>query len=246
MSQWPRILPVGDQALVVEFGDSISPEINDRVYQLVTAVEQAADDRIGELVPTYRSLLIEYDAGVATFDEMRGVLAGILDSGGMKKAGRSASKRVFQLPVAYGGEYGPDLVAVAEHAGISKERVIEIHSGTSYRVFMLGFAPGFPYLGGMDPAIACPRLKTPRVRVPAGSVGIAETQTGVYPNDSPGGWQLIGRTPVRLFDPGADPPVVVQPGAFVRFVPVEAAAFETIREEVEAGVYKVRVTEAAG
>ena len=112
---------------------------------------------------------------------------------------------LHQIPVAYGGELGPDLDTVAGHAGLDVEEVIAIHSGTDYHVFMLGFAPGFPYLGGMDERIACPRLSTPRTRVPAGSVGIAESQTGVYPNESPGGWQLIGRTPIALFRRGCRP-----------------------------------------
>ena len=211
MAEWPRILPVGDQALVVEFGDVISPDVNDRVYEFAAAVERAADERIGELIPTYRSLLIGYDAGAATFGDMRDLVSQLLDAGTGTETGTTTPKNVFELPVAYGGEYGPDLATVAEHAGMPEDRVIEIHSGSSYRVFMLGFAPGFPYLGGMDQAIACPRLKTPRIRVPAGSVGIAESQTGVYPNESPGGWQLIGRTPVRLFDPSAEPPAVIQP-----------------------------------
>ena len=132
-----------------------------------------------------------------------------------------------QIPVAYGGEYGPDLETVAEHAGLTSEQVIEIHSGTDYHVFMLGFAPGFPYLGGMDPRIACPRLATPRTLVPAGAVGIAESQTGVYPNASPGGWQLIGRTPMALFDVKADPPAAMLPGTKVNFVAISHDEYES-------------------
>lgn len=244
MSEWPRVLPVGDQAIVVEFGDTISPEINDRVYELLRRVEAAGDSHVTELVPTYRSLLVQYDAESVSFDEMREILAPMLEPA--ETAGHEAGTRtVFELPVAYGGEHGPDLEAVASHTGLSPEQIIEIHSSTAYRVFMLGFAPGFPYLGGMDPAIACPRLKTPRTRVPAGSVGIAESQTGVYPNQSPGGWQLIGRTPVRLFDPTADPPAVILPGSFVRFVPIDQAEFAAVQRLVEAGEYDVPRSEGS-
>lgn len=242
MTDWPRVLPIGDQALVVEFGDEISPEINDRVYKFAAAVESAAGNRVVELVPTYRSVLVQYDAVAATYDEMVKLVEPLLgDMTG--DAGSAATRTVYEIPVSYGGEHGPDLETVAEHAGLARERVVEIHSGTAYRVFMLGFAPGFPYLGGMDESIACPRLKTPRTRVPAGSVGIAESQTGVYPNESPGGWQLIGRTPLKLFDPASDPPAVVQPGSFVRFVPIDADEFERIRDAVESGEYQVGTSE---
>jgi KipI family sensor histidine kinase inhibitor len=160
--------------------------------------------------------------------------------------GGSASqqqRRVFELPVAYWGEHGPDLATVAQHNGISEDEVIRIHSSTAYRVYMLGFSPGFPYLGGMDSRIACPRLKTPRTRVPAGSVGIAESQTGVYPNASPGGWQLIGRTPVRLFDPAQAPPSVLQPGHFVRFAAVPPDQFAAIEAQVAKGEYVIKSSE---
>ena len=143
-----------------------------------------------------------------------------------ESAEAATEPEIIELPVVYGGEDGPDLETVAEHAGLSTQEVIEIHSGTGYRVYMIGFAPGFPYLGGLDERIACPRLKTPRISVPAGSVGIAESQTGVYPNASPGGWQLIGRTAVKLFDPNVNAanasPSLITPGAEVRFVPVDA------------------------
>ncbi len=200
-----------------------------------------------ELVPTYRSLLVEYDLAVTDLDSIAAQLRSLIDSleqGGDRAVDRSVT--TYRIPVAYGGDSGPDLDTVAAHAGITADRVIDIHSGTAYRVYMVGFAPGFPYLGGMDSAIACPRMKTPRVRVPAGSVGIAESQTGVYPNASPGGWQLIGRTPVRLFDPAADPPAVIRPGGYVRFASISESEFDEIARAVEAGEYAVEVSENAG
>ena len=219
--EYPRIVPVGDSALLIEFGSGIDPEVNTRVYALAGQTEAAGHPAVVELVPTYRSLLVQYNPLVSDYGEMLSFMAG-LASGVEDSPGSAVEPKIIELPVVYGGEDGPDLDAVAEHAGLSAQEVIEIHAGTGYRVYMIGFAPGFPYLGGLDERIACPRLKTPRTRVPAGSVGIAESQTGVYPNASPGGWQLIGRTAVKLFDPSKASPSWVTPGAEVRFVPVKS------------------------
>ena len=217
----PRILPVGDSALLIEYGSGIDPAVNTRVYSLIDRIEVAGKPAVTELVPTYRSLLVQYDPLVSGYGEMLSFM-GDLVSGTEDSQSSAAEPRIIELPVVYGGEDGPDLETVAEHAGLSTQEVIEIHSGTGYRVYMIGFAPGFPYLGGLDERIACPRLKTPRISVPAGSVGIAESQTGVYPNASPGGWQIIGRTAVRLFDPEKSSPSLITPGSEVRFVPVDS------------------------
>jgi inhibitor of KinA len=242
----PRVLSSGDQAVAVEFGDRIDPAINDRVYAFGEQLSAAAPEWLVEAVPSYRSLLVQFDpfaidtAGVTEYCQM-------LLGRDAATAGEQLQRRIvkFDLPVAYGGEHGPDLATVAEHAGLSEDEVVAIHSSTPYRVYMLGFSPGFPYLGGMDNRIACPRLQTPRVRVPAGSVGIAESQTGVYPSASPGGWQLIGRTPVRLFDVGHEPPALLEPGHFVQFAPVSMEEFEQIAREVETGKYVVQSVEMA-
>ena len=222
MTDFPRIIPASDSAILVEFGDSIDYDINAQVYALQTEIEGSdIAPTVIESIPSYRSLLVEYDLNQCNFADLRDrlddLVKGISDVG-KRNLGHDAD--THQIPVAYGGEYGPDLQTVADHAGLSTDEVIEIHSSVDYRVFMLGFAPGFPYLGGMDERIACPRLKTPRTLVPAGSVGIAEYQTGVYPNPSPGGWQLIGRTPIKLFDVNADPPAAMLPGTKVNFVPI--------------------------
>jgi KipI family sensor histidine kinase inhibitor len=223
-AKFPRMLPVGDSALLIELGSEIDPDVNSRVYIVADQIEAANNPAVVELVPTYRSLLVHYDALVSSYQEMLSFLDESVSSAKDSPAA-AARPDVIELPVVYGGEDGPDLETVAEHAGLSTRGVIEIHSGTDYRVYMLGFAPGFPYLGGLDPRIACPRLKTPRTKVPAGSVGIAESQTGVYPNASPGGWQLIGRTAVKLFDPSIavanTSPSLITPGSEVRFVPVD-------------------------
>ena len=221
MTVSPRILPAGDSAILVEFGEVIDPVVNSRVYALFDAVEKSLGDKVVEMIPTYRSLLVVYNPVEITFGEISEQVGGLLD-GIQGDSETSTTREIIELPVIYGGEDGPDLDHVAEHAGISTQEVIDIHSGTGYLVYMLGFAPGFPYLGGLDERIACPRLTTPRVKVPAGSVGIAESQTGVYPNESPGGWQLIGRTAVPLFDVQRENPSLIKPGAEVRFVPVDS------------------------
>lgn len=221
VESFPRVVPAGDSALLVELGSTIDPAVNDRVYALSRAVDSAAIEAVVELVPTYRSLLISYDPTVSRYSEMSDRIADLVGSIAEVDANSEPGK-IIELPVVYGGEEGPDLSAVAEHAGVSIQDVIDIHSSVDYRVYMIGFAPGFPYLGGLDERIATPRLKTPRVLVPAGSVGIAESQTGVYPNASPGGWQLIGRTTTTLFDVSASSPSYITPGSKVRFVPVNA------------------------
>ncbi len=236
-----KILPAGDAAALVEFGDRIEPETNDLVYALASAVEAASIDGVVELVPTYRSLLVQYDLQATGFQELSDNLQSLAGEVRAPAEEDTSAKVVIRLPVAYGGELGPDLDTVATHNGLTQQEVIDIHSGAGYRVFMLGFAPGFPYLGGMDERIACPRLKTPRLRLPGGSVGIAESQTGVYPNDSPGGWQIIGRTPVRLFDSHADPPAAILPGSVVRFEPVTEEQYGQLKAKVDAGEYRLQM-----
>ena len=237
----PKVLPVGDSAVLVEFGGSIDPDVNDRVYAFAASVTSAGIDGVEELVPTYRSLLVQYDLHRISYEDMAARLEELTRAAQGPADTASQGSVMVHIPMAYGGEHGPDLGDVADHNGLSPQDVIDIHSGTGYRVFMLGFAPGFPYLGGMDERIACPRLQTPRVRVPAGSVGIAESQTGVYPNDSPGGWRIIGRTPVKLFDPNAEPPAAILPGSKVVFDPVSESEYQSIAGEVESGNYKIEI-----
>ena len=237
MYERPRFVPAGDQTLVVELGDRISPEINRRVHNLMSAVQEAEVPGVRDLVPTYRSLLVHYDPLTTSHDELRERVEPL--EAGLRERPPS-SPRVIQLPTLYGGEYGPDLGFVAEHAGMSVDEVIEVHSGTDYLVYMMGFSPGFPYLGGLSEELATPRLATPRTEIPAGSVGIAENQTGVYPVASPGGWQLIGRTPLDLFDPDREPPALVGAGDYVRFLPLDGAEqYLDIRGQAAAGEYNV-------
>ncbi len=228
MTQYPRIIPASDSALLIEFGDSIDYAINARVYAVQRKIEASeVNDAVIEFIPSYRSLLVEYDGSKYSYAEISDRVAVCVENADDQASSIVATDQdAHQIPVAYGGEFGPDLETVAEHAGLAADEVISIHSGVDYHVFMLGFAPGFPYLGGMDERIACPRLATPRTMVPAGSVGIAEAQTGVYPNASPGGWQLIGRTPMALFDVDSDPPVAMLPGTKVNFVPITYDEYE--------------------
>ena len=221
----PLFLPAGDQALVVEIGGDISPETNGRVCSLAAAIEGSETVGVVEVVPTYRSLLVYYDPEEVT-------AAGLEDAIRQLEVGleehTTHDSNVVQVPTLYGGEHGPDLEFVARHAGLSVDEVVSIHSGADYLVYMMGFSPGFAYLGGLSDSLATPRLATPRPVIPAGSVGIAESQTGVYPVASPGGWRLIGQTPLRMFDPQRGQPTLLSAGDSVRFVPVDAGEFESI------------------
>jgi inhibitor of KinA len=234
----PRFLVAGEAALVVEFGDTIDPEVNRRVRALLLAVDRAGLDGIRDLVPSYRSLLVSYDPLRTTFAALRERLAALE----AHVADRPVPPpRVVEIPTAYGGAFGPDLPFVAGHNGLTEDEVVAIHAGTDYLVYMMGFSPGFTYLGGMSERIAAPRLETPRTAIPAGSVGIAQQQTGIYPVESPGGWRLIGRTPVPLFDPSRIPPVVVDAGDHLRFVPVTADEYSGIRDGIRLGTWTPRV-----
>jgi len=222
VTTYPRIALAGDSAIVIELGSEIDPGVNDQVYSLLKTVDTEDLEAVRELVPTYRSLLVNYDPLVSRFLEMNERLSELVDLSLCQANHEPEQHCIVELPVVYGGDDGPDLESLAEHVNLSVKDVIEIHSSIDYRVYMIGFAPGFPYLGGLDQRIAMPRLKTPRVSVPAGSVGIAESQTGVYPNASPGGWQLIGRTLAQLFDVSNPSPSLITPGSKVRFVPVKS------------------------
>lgn len=239
MSQ-PRLLPVGEGAVLVEFGQDVDPAIQAGVSALEQAISRELHPAISEWVPTYRSLLVYYDPLQASYQELADWLSARCGAVGDASA---VPRRRVTVPVLYGGELGPDLPFVAEHTRLTPEEVIERHAAPDYLVYMLGFMPGFPYLGGLDPRIVTPRLTTPRTAVPAGSVGIADRQTGVYPLNSPGGWQLIGRTPVRLYAPERPDPIMLHPGDLLRFQPVTADEYRRLAEQVAAGSYQPLVEE---
>jgi len=235
----PRFLPGGDRALFIELGDTIDPELNRRVRRLHLAIQEATPPGLVETVPAYRSLLVCYEPRDVSPQQLRATLELLVDKTG---ADEFPAPKVTEVPAVYGDEYGPDLEFVAEHNGLSPEDVVRLHAGKAYLIYVLGFTPGFAYLGGLSPRIATPRLATPRARIPAGSVGIAGNQTGIYPVESPGGWRLIGRTPVELFHPEKEPPSLLQMGDYVEFVPITAQEFSRIREEVAQGTYRPKET----
>ena len=233
----PRFLPAGDAAIVVELGDAISPAINRRVRSLSHALENGSVPGVFDFLPTYRSVLVYYDPLSASPDAVKSQIARLLQS---PDAEAAANPRVALIPILYGGDMGPDIAFVASHAGITEQEVVDIHSATDYLIYMMGFSPGFAYLGGLDQRLTTPRLESPRTQIPAGAVGIAESQTGVYPVASPGGWQLIGRTPLKLFDPARNPPALLSAGDYVRFTPLaDRAEYDALLRQVELGDYRI-------
>lgn len=217
-----KVIHASDSSLLVQFGNAISPELHARVIGLFQALRARQDSRIRNLHPGYTSVLIDFDPLRMTHEELSEIVAQSQSAEGANIETRS---HVVSLPVCYDTEFGPDLQELADHAKLSPEEVIQMHSSATYLVYFLGFSPGFAYMGGLPQKLHMPRLATPRGRVAAGTVGIAGSQTGIYPVDSAGGWRLIGRTPWRMFDPKTDPPTRLQPGDQVRFTPIDRAAF---------------------
>ena len=230
-----RYLPSGDCAVCVEFGNEISPEINAKIRAFKIALEKENIDGIVEAVPTYRSLLVVYRPEVILFKELTEKFDGIMDAMGNIQI---PPPTVIEIPVLYGGEMGPDLENVAAHNHKTTDEVIKIHTSEEYLIYMLGFIAGFPYLGGMSKEIATPRLKSPRVKIEGGSVGIAGEQTGIYPVASPGGWQLIGRTPLKLYDAEREKPVLLEAGQYIKFRSVTQEEYEKIEKQVEENTYQ--------
>lgn len=234
---YPQIKITGDTSVAVVFGNEISEKINTEIRAFDEALAEEQIDGIYETVPTYCTLMIHYAPEKILFGELKEKLEKLLE---VSHKAKKISTVIMEIPVLYGGEYGPDIAFVAEHNNMTEDEVIKIHSEAEYLIYMLGFTPGFSYMGGMDERIATPRLKTPRVVIPAGSVGIAGKQTGIYPIDSPGGWQLIGRTPVRLYDANRDVPILLDAGLHVKFIPIDEAEYARISERVEQGKYTCR------
>jgi KipI family sensor histidine kinase inhibitor len=241
----PKFLGSGDSCLVVEFSDAIEMAANVALQNLRRALSLRKTVGIREFVPTYRSLSIHHDPLKLPREKLEDIVRKELSN---LKGVAETETRVLVMPTVYGGEYGPDLANVAEHTKLSESEVIKRHTSTDCYCYMLGFTPGFSYLGGMDESLATPRLKSPRVLIPAGSVGIAGKQTGAYSIDSPGGWQLIGRTPLRLFDPEeADNPTLIDAGDWIRFSAISESEYLSIKNDVDSGKYKPeKITERAG
>ncbi len=226
MTSVARVVPAGESALIVEFEERIDPAVNARAIALAATLEAAAIRGIRDVVPTYRSVAIHFDPLRTDYDQLVACVQHELSDPSPEP---TAVRPVLRIPVCYGGEFGPDLGDVAAFAGVSPDEVVRRHAEPIYRVFMLGFVAGFAYMGVVDPSIAMPRRATPRVRVPLGSVGIAGVQTGVYPAETPGGWQLIGRTPVKPFDPSRAEPFLMRAGDRVQFYSIDAGAFASVQ-----------------
>lgn len=238
--KYPRILPTGDRALTVEFGNEINEQINAHLLGFIKILKNMHIKGIEEFIPSFRSVLIHYNPGVLSYAEISKCINEVLEH---PIADIGHKKRIVEIPVCYENGLGPDIEFVAEHAGLSVEEVIKIHSAKPYLIYMLGFQPGFPYLGGLDERIHTPRLDTPRLKLEAGSVGIGGKQTGLYPMESPGGWQIIGLTPVRCYNPDSDTPIPYRAGDYISFIPISYEEYLRLREIDEKGEYKFTVRE---
>jgi inhibitor of KinA len=223
----PRIVAAGDSTLVVEFEALIDPIVNARAIGLAERMRTADIAGVRDVVPTYRSVAVFFDPLRTNHDDL---VHRLEHEAGRMEGPPPEPRAPVRVPVCYGGELGPDLDSVARRAKMSPEQVVAVHSSETYRVFMLGFLPGFAYMGLVDPRLAAPRHSTPRVRVLKGSVGIAGRQTGIYPADSPGGWQLLGRTPLQPFDMNRPSPFLFRAGDAVQFVPVNRDEYERLVE----------------
>jgi len=218
-----RIVPVGDSAVSVEFANEISLEINSLVRGLELSLMERPLQGVLDTLPSYRALLVSYDPLRMGIEDLTGALSGLI---GQIRPDRPLPGRQIIVPVCYSREFALDLDVVAEHHGLPVEEVIRLHRSSDYLVFFIGFTPGLPYLGGLPKRLATPRLETPRTRVPAGSVGIGGDQCVMYPVESPGGFRIVGRTPLRLYDPAGDPLVLLRPGDHIRFTPISEKEFE--------------------
>lgn len=235
-----RFLTAGDSSMLIEFGNEISPEINRKITAVVQLMKAQQIEGVVDMIPAFCSLLINYDPRIITYEHLRKRMEQLVK---LDVAAEQTARKIIEIPVCYGGEYGPDIENIAKHSGVSVEEVIRIHSSRDYLIYMLGFMPGFAYLGGLEECLHTPRLANPRIKINAGSVGIGGSQTGIYPLDSPGGWQLLGMTPVKVYDPMRDVPILYEAGEYIRFVPVDEETYKSIKEEVDKGTYQCTVHE---
>jgi KipI family sensor histidine kinase inhibitor len=231
----PRFLPSADAALAVEFGEEVDRRVSALVLAFAARVKAAAIAGIVELVPTFRSLLIHYDPMTVPQAELKQRLVPLLSG----LTATASGGRLWRIPVCYHQSLAPDLAEVADRTGLAPDRVVERHSGVTYHVYMVGFLPGYPYLGDLPPKLALPRRDSPRTNVPAGSVAIATTLTAVYALESPGGWHLIGRTPAPLWDLRRDPPATLAAGDQVRFEPISLDSYDVLAASSATGEFRL-------
>ena len=210
-----KFIDISDTTIAFNFSEKIDSDINSKIVELSNEINNNFKNfKINSCFPTYNSLIIDYDPLKTERLNLKDRISILIQNFEFKS---SYSEELFQVDVNYGGEYGEDLKSISDLLNISEKEIIKIHSSTIYHVYMIGFSPGFPYLGGLDKRLVCPRLDSPRQEVPAGSVGIADQQTGIYPFKSSGGWRLIGKTDEKLFDYNLDPPSIIRPGAKLKF-----------------------------
>ena len=231
----------GDSAVTIQFENEISKEVNRRVTGLCNRIEAKGINGVIELVPTFASLTVFYDCTVITSKKLKKKIKALIDDSENTVKGTA---KVWNIPVCYDDEFALDMKNVCEHTSLKKEEVIRLHTSKPYLIYMLGFLPGFAYLGGMDESLATPRLDSPRSEIFEGAVGIGGEQTGIYPVASPGGWQLIGKTPLKVYDKERENPILYSAGDYIRFVPVDLDEFKRIEQQVQSGEYQVKVTEA--
>lgn len=231
-----RFLTCGDCAVTVAFAQEIREDTNRKIRYLAKKLQNAGIHGLQETVPTYCSLTVYYEPLVLSRRKLEHQILHFLAA---YQPDTAEKKRIFQIPVCYEGEFAPDMEDVCRLTGLSREQVIALHSSVDYLIYMLGFLPGFPYLGGMDPRLEVPRLDSSRTRIPAGAVGIGGKQTGVYPLASPGGWRLIGRTPAVIYDPNREKPIVYEAGDYIRFCPISTDEFRRIQESGQTEIREV-------
>ena len=228
-----RFLPCGDTALAVEFGNEIDRAVSEAVLALDAALAGRRVEGIVETVPTFRSLMIHFDPLAVAPETLTNLVLELI----AESSSHPPRQRRWQIPACYEPQFAPDLDEVAGLTGLSRAEIIELHSATEFHVYMIGFLPGYPYMGDLPEQLRLPRRQEPRVRLPPGSIAIATAMTAIYPVESPGGWHLIGRSPVRLFDAQWECPSLLLPGDKVRFTPVTVSQYEQIGRDMEAGRY---------
>lgn len=230
----------GDSAVTVQFKNEISKEVNAYVTSLCAEIENNKIKGVIEYIPTFCSVSVLYDCTLISAKKLISRLEKIIKN---IKITSSRKAKLYEIPVCYDDCFALDMGNVCEHSHLTREEVIARHSGRDYLIYMLGFLPGFAYLGGMDEALATPRLDSPRSEIFEGAVGIGGEQTGIYPVASPGGWQLIGKTPVKVYDKERENPILYSSGDYIRFVPVSLAEYDQIKSQINTGTYRVKVTE---
>lgn len=226
---------INEQTLMIYFKNEISEDTYNQIIYTTQYIKNKNLQAINEIIPSYRAIMVTFDQHKIDIDELIQQLQ--LDSINYKHIDKTSNNKVVHIPVLYGSDAGPDLSEVAKYNGLTSEEVIEIHTSKQYLIYMLGFMPGFPYLGGLDSRIHMPRRSEPRVRIAAGSVGIANNQTGLYPLDSPGGWQIIGRTPIRVFNKDDQPMTLYQAGDKIKFYAIDQHTYQQIQDDIDKGCF---------